>query len=268
MNTGTFEALNDSNGCTSEATSSQPGAMWSQLWLRGLKTQPQPPRESLDDGGLDDDLAEEPKVSTGTQISGRAAANRVLCQIIAKRITQARELAGVGQTQAALMVGWKNATQLSLIEQGKRMAPPQVLLALSQTFGVSMDWIFGLDSEPERNSSMAAVNARTRHISELLERNARAVCGAMFQAYRADPTTEIRGIKLVSKIDDLCVAVNRFKAINPELFENSRGSATLLRTARDAAEAGAALGNLLDREARRTELAMQMGRDALEVSAA
>jgi hypothetical protein len=175
----------------------------------------------------------------------------------------AREWSGLGQTQAALLMGWKNATQLSLIEQGKRMPPHTLLVRMSDVLGVSLDWLFGLDNEPERDSRSAAVKASVRQISRMLERNSTAVATALFDVHRYDTVPAIRASRLVTTVFELCDAVGKFRAADPKYFDNTRCSAMLLRTVDDARSAVENVDALLGKSERRTATALKAGRAAL-----
>lgn len=220
---------------------------------------------------LDDSATVEDDDTTTVDDQGtdwaRAKANTVLKQQIASRMIAAREMNGLGQTQAALLIGWKNATQLSLIEQGKRMPPHTLMIRISAVLGVSLDWLFGLDDEPERDSRSAAVKASVRQINRMLERNAMAVCTALHESHRVDTAQAIRSTKVVSRVTTLCEAVNRFREIDPMSFDEKRGSATLLYVAKEALESIGQVCSLLDQSVRRTEFALRHGREAMKVNA-
>jgi len=246
---------------TNEAATAPIDAMWAQL-VPGAENAATAPVELAVDLDDSDDIDDDAHADE-SPIAGRAKSNTALRKIVGRRLQAARELSGFGQTEAALLMGWKNATQLSLIEQGKRMPPHQVLIIASTVLGISVDFLLGLDSEPERDSRTAARNAKVRQIADMLHRNAEAVTKALFESHRFDPAPELRASRVITKVTSLCEAVGRFHAINPEFFENCRGSATLLRTANDASVAIAKVNTLLEQADRRAEFSLQQGRAAI-----
>jgi DNA-binding XRE family transcriptional regulator len=130
-------------------------AMWAQL-APNLENHASPSVESLE---LVEDPDAEDTPADGNQIPGRGQANLLLRLAMAKRMIAARELNGYSQTEAALLIGWKTPTQLSLIEQGKRIPPHYVLLLISRAYGVSTDFLYALDDEAERDSRTAGKKA-------------------------------------------------------------------------------------------------------------
>lgn len=257
MNNETFEASQEAHKeATSEATTAPIDATWARL-VPGTENAATDPVELVDDSDDEDAAADE------SQVAGRGRANLLLRRAMARRMIAARELNGFAQTEAALLIGWKNATQLSLIEQGKRMPPHHILLLISRAYGVSTDFLYTLDDEPERDGRTAAKKAQVRQIAEMLQRNAEAVTKALFEAHRFDPAPELRASRVITKVTSLCEAVGRFHAINPEFFESCRGSAMLLRTANDASVAIEKVNTLLEQADRRAEFSLQQGRAAM-----
>jgi transcriptional regulator with XRE-family HTH domain len=259
MNNGPLELICEAGTeATSEATSSPPGAMWSQLVPadQNAATDFVGPAGGLNDDQPDDSTDEGP-------IAQRGLSNMRLRRLLAKRLIAARELNGFGQTQAALLIGWKNATQLSLLERGTRMPPHAVLCQIARTYGVSVDYILGLSDEPERDPSTAAVKASVNQVRDMLDRNATAVCEALHSASKFDSTQALRSTGVVARVKYLCDAVTHFRAISPAAFDDTRGSARLLYAVREADEAITAVNGLLDQAHRRSEFAVRHGRAAM-----
>ena len=183
--------------------------------------------------------------------------------VIGRRICDAREMNGFSQWELAQALGFSNSTQLCLWEQGKRLPPLHFVSLLSTALSVSTDWILGLDSAPERDSATAARNAVVRRMADMLERHAGAVAGVLLEAGRFDAVPELRNSQIVSKVANLCDAVDKFRDRNPELFDEARVGAMLMRTARDAREAVDKMAGLLDASDRHIEFTMAQGRNAL-----
>lgn len=225
-------------------------------------------RGQLDPAGrapmAQDDADDFDDVVQGPPMHGRKTpGNALLKKIIGRRLIAARELNGWSQGEAAKRLGFTNGTQLNLWETGNRLPPLHSIPDISATFGVSVDFLMGLDDEPERDSSAAARNAVVRRMSVMLERHAGAVADVLLAAGRFDPVPQMRASQVVSTVAALCNAVERFRGLNSKMFDDARAGAMLLRTARDAREAIDKVDGLLDASDRRVEFALKQGRNAL-----
>lgn len=192
------------------------------------------------------------------EIRNRADSNSKLKLVVGKRFVDSRELNGYGQTQAALLMGWKNATQLSLIEQGKRMPPHQVLIIASTVFGVSIDFLLGLSDEPERDPKKAERDAAMRHVHNLIEFNARSMTG-MLQQYLSTGTPSVSSARrLMTASRSLTDTVKRVQELNPKAFdEKLKGGAKLIAAKQSMDEVMDEVGQMLDRHERFTEFAFR-----------
>ena len=186
--------------------------------------------------------------------------------VIGHRISAAREMNGFSQGELAQALGFSNGTQLCLWEQDRRLPPLHFIALLSSTLAVSVDWMMGLDTSPERDSATAARGAVLRRMTHMLERHAGAVADVLLAASRFDPVPELRNSQVVSKVASLCCAVDKFRDLNTELFDDAKAGAMLLRLARDASEAIDKMAGLLDANDRRIEFAMAQGRNALALA--
>ncbi|MGH8759726.1 MAG: helix-turn-helix domain-containing protein [Burkholderiales bacterium] len=218
-----------------------------------------PPVE--DNAGIEDDVDEAGGEPRGNHEVAKT--NAVLRRVIGGRFIAARELNGWGQSEAAKMMGYGNSTQLSLIEQGKRMPPHDVILRASTVFGVALDYLYGLDDEPDRDSRAASRNAVIRRVHGLLERNVLAVTDALLAAHNFDPTPMVRASGLCGLVVELCNGVDLYRARNQAVFDETSCSALLTRTARNAREAVEKVSAALNRAEHRAELALAKAREAL-----
>jgi transcriptional regulator with XRE-family HTH domain len=70
---------------------------------------------------------------------------------IASRLKTAREQAGLSQGQVAKILGLHRPS-VSEIEAGRRSVAAEELVTLAKTYGVSVDWLTGVDTpDPERD---------------------------------------------------------------------------------------------------------------------
>lgn len=221
----------------------------------------------VDLDGVDDhdDQADTPAKSL--PIRTREEKSRLL-KVVSQRFVEAREMNGLSQSEAAKALGFANPTQANLWEQGKRLPPLAVLIRASGELGVSLDYLLGLDDQPERDSRLAERNLMVRRMRGLLERNSAAVADALLSAFRFDPTPELRATRFVTIVQDLCRAVTTFQVRNEDVFEDLPGGAMLARTAKDAEAAVASVAELIDHADRRAEFALKRAREAMAEPAA
>jgi len=67
------------------------------------------------------------------------------------RLKEAREIAGMSQTEAAEHMGYSQPVQLSLMEAGNRPPTVYVIIACAKLYGTTTDYLLGLapDSDPD-----------------------------------------------------------------------------------------------------------------------
>lgn len=99
-------------------------------------------------------------------------------KVLGHRIVMARELNGLSQTELAKALGYKNSAQLSQWEQCKR--PPTIagLIALSDSLGVSLDYLAGRSDDPERDVRAVRRNACLRAVRTALTAAAERIADA------------------------------------------------------------------------------------------
>lgn len=200
--------------------------------------------------------------------SRQARDTQALRELIGRRIREARELLGGGQTELATWLAYRNSTQASLWEAGQRLPPIGELPRIAGALGVSLDYLFGLSDDPEREPRQvrrlavvaqvrAAVDAMADQLADSLLREAAPLDGL------------VRSVKLVGKVERLVSAVTALRASNAELFDTElRGGATLVRAAAEARDAAQEVGLALDAADRAAELAHARLRDAVRKAAA
>lgn len=253
QDTGNSKMANDTietsqeahNQATSEAATAPIGAMWVALV-------PMTENAATDPIGDDDDEVDDPKSNSKLKLT------------VGKRFSDARELNGFGQTQAALLMGWKNATQLSLIEQGKRMPPHQVLIIASTVLGTSVDFLLGLSSEPERDPKKAEQDAAMRHVHHLIEKNAQSMTGMLLQYLGNVGPSVASANRLMTGAQVLINAITRVRELNPRAFdEELKGGARLIAASQAMTGAMHDVRKMLKKHERITEYSLRRGRAAV-----
>lgn len=184
----------------------------------------------------------------------RAEGNAVLRKEIGRRLVEARNINGWDQTEAATKLGYRNSTQLSLAEQGKRLPPHEILIRASVVYGVSMDFIFSMSDEPERDPKAAERNAAMRHVQDLITQTTNQQI-AMLMQYLAHGVPSIRTAqRLLAVAQTLADEVQRTQQINGKVFSDKlKNGAKLVSAADETARACADAAEMLTRHERLME---------------
>lgn len=186
-----------------------------------------------------------------------------LKNVIGNRLIAAREMNGWSQGDAAKALGFTNGTQLCLWESGSRVPPLHLISRVSEVFGVSTDWLLGLDDAPERDSATAARGAVIRRMSGLLEQHATQIVDTLLQTQKFDPTPLLRSTGFCGLVLELVDAVGRYRERNQDAFDETPASALLVRTATDARAAAEKITKAMDRADFRMTHEMNKARKAL-----
>lgn len=201
------------------------GNIFSQLMVR--------PALAANDA-ISPDLNSDSAVTGESDSSPQAQMSRdraLTFNTIGPRLIAARNLNGVPQQEAAQLAGMANGTQWSLWEAGRRAPPLYAVLAASKTLGVSMDFLFGLSDDPERDARAARRSACIRAVRQMLTQTAESI------AERIESSDALAGPdannfrELLDAASALTAAVERYHQLNVLQFEESRGSATVLAAA-------------------------------------
>lgn len=158
---------------------------------------------------------------------------RSLAQTIGKRLRIARSCAGMQANIAAQRLGYTNATQISLAENGARIPPLHILVEYAKLYVVPLDFLCGLIDDP---------------IADATETNQGAIANAISDAIRAQFECLVRSISEQASVTiagynqdrrDLqatCniaqqakAALERVRELNPEFDEDWRGTARLVK---------------------------------------
>lgn len=79
------------------------------------------------------------------------------------RLRRVREAAGLTQTELAERVG-AGTNQIYRYEKGETDPSAEVLAALAQELGVTVDWLLGLVDEPQKGVSDEGLSPRERQL--------------------------------------------------------------------------------------------------------
>jgi transcriptional regulator with XRE-family HTH domain len=215
--------------------------------------------DAVDLADVDIDGAEGTGGDTG--IACRAEVTAVLRRTIGGRIAEARNANGWSQGEFAHAMGFANSTQVCLWEAGKRLPPLPMLLHAARVLGVSVDYLTAESDEFERDAKLAARSAVFRRVERLLRHNAETVAQCLLDSCASSGADELRIARFATRARSLCEAINRFRDLNGELFDEARGGATLLRTSGEMQESLGRVERFLTRSAHSRSHAVSTARD-------
>ncbi|MDQ0590997.1 helix-turn-helix domain-containing protein [Variovorax paradoxus] len=187
----------------------------------------------------------------------RGDANVKLRRVVGPRLLKARELSGLGQAEAAGLLGYSTPAQLNQWEYSRRLPPIFEIIKAANLYSVSLDYLVGESNEPERDPALALRHATLRGVRGMLHRVAEATVDQVARHARiVGPNVgNVRG--LLAAGEGLLEALAAFVRANSGAFQNQRGSATVVRlmqefeTALDDARKRVALHDSLDGDLRR-----------------
>lgn len=148
-------------------------------------------------------------------------------RVIGGRFLEARELNGYQQVEAANLFGYKNSAQLSQWERGQRMPPIPRILQASSIYRVSLDYLFGISNEPDRDPINAERLLLMRNAESVLSGMTQKIVDAMLVQTRECIPVISAAKLMVDEGDKLMSAFIRFRELNLVFDEEMKGSARL-----------------------------------------
>lgn len=150
-------------------------------------------------------------------------------EIVRERMISARIMNGLSAVEAASRLGYANSTQLSLIESGERKVPNdwQFLLKVSQVYSVSMDYLVGASSNPERDAIASEHFALMRGFEQLQQMQAAAMTTAFIKYGAQGKPSSSDMESLCNSVETITGAVQTMRDRSPT-FDDMRGGATVL----------------------------------------
>ncbi len=148
-----------------------------------------------------------------------------LTKTIGTRMKEARELAGISQSDAARRLGYKNSAKLSKIENASDGYPVPILTIwrAAMLYEVSVDFLFGQSDDWERSARMTQERRTSAWIFDVFEDAKRCHVAAM-QAInnRQEVLMEVNGL-LAQAISGVAAALLRYRELNQD-FDDTRAS--------------------------------------------
>jgi transcriptional regulator with XRE-family HTH domain len=152
-------------------------------------------------------------------------------EVKAARLIAAREMNGMTQVEAAACFGYQKSTQLSLIESGRRRAPEWFMARASDVYSVSLDYLYGVSEECERDPA----GAMLRWIRKGVEGQTAAIVQSLTEVglVYARSMSPLIGpaFDVAEKSENVLRAIERVRELNPE-WQDMRGGATLEEASR------------------------------------
>lgn len=199
---------------------------------------------AVNDSGADQDQAE----NDGHDLARQEKA--ILRTYVGVRMSAARELAGLTQTQAARQLGYQKSGQLSLIEAGRKSPPLTVLIRAARAYGVAVDFLLGLQDEVERDPRLA----RRAAMRQFLDARLAALADAVTRAFEDTLALDHSDAKPLA--DSAARVVETFARVSRRAeFNDVPGGATLQREMRELEQA---LDPVLQHLRRQTALDAQL----------
>lgn len=217
-----------------------------------------------------DDVEDKRRLSaenTSLEERQKDRATQNLRKLIGERIRFARETFGLNQQQFAAAICHVKSTQPSLWEKGHRLPPITELPNIARALGCSVDYLLGVSEEMEHDVGAARRGLLVSHLHGLLEAVAGHLADATLES-GAEVEASMRGTRLLTLCRDMETAVQRFKAANEKDFDDLKAGALLVRSARELADAAAAVGGALDGVVLRRERAALQAKAVMAGSAA
>ena len=172
-----------------------------------------------------------------TPALGISRDRQLMAATIGPRLQTARELSGISQTELAVALGQANSTQASLWEKAARTIPLNALVRASTVLGVSLDFLCGLCSEPERDPGAARRRACLGSVRAQIERLSEEIIGNFEAADRLCGPDASRFRDVVRAADALVEAVQTLQRMNGGKFEDLRAGAPVVAACHAAQEA-------------------------------
>lgn len=147
---------------------------------------------------------------------------------IGRRLREAREINGMTLTEAAERLGYSQPKDLSYWETGQRMPPFDRLLQLSKLYGTSMDFLCGLQDDPDRDPAVAASRAVAGLVSASVDRIVRTLTDRNVEIVRGMLPGSGEAQRMASLAIEARQALVRMRELNPGFDERLRGGAQLV----------------------------------------
>lgn len=165
-------------------------------------------------------------------VSGnRGDANTRLRQAVGPRLVSARFRSGLGQTEAAKLLGYTSPAQLNQWELNRRLPPLTEIIKAARLYCVSVDYLVAESTDSLRDPSQGLRDACLRGVRKQLERVAEITVDQVARHARLVGPNISTVTRVVAEGDSLLDAIQTLYRLNGEALDDMRGGATLVRCA-------------------------------------
>lgn len=180
-----------------------------------------------------------PAVDGKPEVDERKIETQALVKVIGARMREARELAGFSLSEAAKHFGYRNPSKLSKIELATDTdsVPILTILKAATLFDVSIDFLFGVSDDWERDPRVARERQVARWLHDHLEAARARDAAAFVELARKVEAVTTHVQCLADGADQTLAAFERFEDLNAS-FEDMLGGAKLQATVQRLATAG------------------------------
>lgn len=162
---------------------------------------------------------------------------------IGERMRKARELCGLSQERAAARLGYLNSSKLNKIEfaSDTNSVPVWLILKASEVYKVSIDFLFGISDEWERNPVLSQEKQIRKWLAEHHEKARTAEANAVQVLHGQQLSIAKAVTHLLNRSKENLRQIEQVRITNPE-YDDLKGGAKLLRLLAETAEEAIGIG--------------------------
>lgn len=176
-------------------------------------------------GGDTDGLSDHQRALIEAVLNG-VRSRGDLRAIIGERLTAAREMNGLQQGHAAMLMGYEGGAQLSQFELGRRLPPVHLLIDAARVYTVSADYLLGVIDDPEPGT--AGRQAVVRHITSIVTGAVEGITAMLVDQIGGSAPQVDAWSSVEASVLSVLSAFERFRELNEHEFETGmRGSSRL-----------------------------------------
>lgn len=151
-----------------------------------------------------------------------------LVRIIGVRMREARDLSGLSQQEAAKGLGYANSSKLAKIEGATdtNSAPLLTILRAAKLYQVSVDFLFGISDDWERDPRLAREREIGTWLRDQTQKTITAQMTHLLRLQQMIEASETASLEAMSSMEEVGKAMDRFRDMNPS-FDDLIGGARM-----------------------------------------
>ena len=161
-----------------------------------------------------------------------------MIKTIGARMKEARNLAGYSQSKAAEILGYKNSSKLSKVEQATdtNSIPLWLIQRAALVYEVSVDWLFGLSDDWEISHRMLQERNTEHWLFSHMEKKRLEAIQILKNLHDRIEVVSVAVKSSVKAVYDVVDALDKVRNINKNFDEDIRGGNSLLKAVEKAHE--------------------------------